>query len=134
MSALTSDRNTPYRDGDVVAVGVAAGAKIFAGSLVCANATGFAVPGSVSATQTYLGRADEGVNNVDGIDGGRTVNVLRKRAFLWANSAADLVTQADLGKTCYVVDDQTVAKTNGTGTRSAAGRVLEVTPAGVWVE
>lgn len=134
MSALTSDRNTPYRDGDVLNVGVAAGTKIFAGSLVCANATGFAVPGSVSTTQTYLGRADEGVNNVGGVDGACTVNILRKKAFLWANHAADLVTQADLGKTCYVVDDQTVAKTSGTATRSAAGRVLEVTPAGVWVE
>jgi len=134
MTALTSDRNTPYRSGDVLTVGVAASTKIFAGSLVCANAAGFAVPGSVSPTQTYLGRADEYVSNVDGIAGARTVNVLRNKAFLWANSAADLVTQADLGKTCYVVDDQTVAKTNGTSTRSAAGRVLEVTSAGVWVE
>ena len=134
MTALTSDRNTPYRDGGVLTVAVAAGVKIFAGSLVCANATGFAVPGSVSTSQTYLGRADEAVSNVDGLDGTRTVKVLRKKAFHWANHAADLVTQGDVGKTCYVVDDQTVAKTNGTGTRSAAGRVLEVTPAGVWVE
>lgn len=134
MSALNSDRNTPYREGDVLVLGVAAGAKIFAGSLVCANATGFAVPGSVSTTQTYLGRADVAVNNVDGVDGARGVKILRKKAFHWANHPADLVTQADLGKTCYVVDDQTVAKTNGANTRSAAGRVLEVTSSGVWVE
>jgi hypothetical protein len=40
--------------------------------------------------------------------------VRRRKSFKWANYATDLVTQADLGKTCYIVDAVTVAKTNGT--------------------
>jgi len=39
-----------------------------------------------------------------------------------------------LGKTCYIVDDETVAKTNGTNTRSAAGTVVGVESDGVWVQ
>ena len=33
-----------------------------------------------------------------------------------------------------MVDDQTVAKTDGTGTRSAAGVVVNVDALGVWVD
>ena len=39
MAALTKDRATPYREGIEVEFPVAANAKIFAGSLVCASAT-----------------------------------------------------------------------------------------------
>jgi hypothetical protein len=41
---------------------------------------------------------------------------------------------ADVGKQCYLVDDQTVAKTDGTNTRSPAGFVRDVDADGVWVE
>ena len=44
------------------------------------------------------------------------------------------MTQADLGKSCYIVDDQTVAKTSGGATRSLAGKVVGVDVDGVWVE
>ena len=53
----------------------------------------------------------------------------------FANSAAtDAITLADIGKDCFIVDDQTVAKTDGSGTRSRAGRVFDVDADGVWVE
>ena len=50
MSALTADRNTPFKDGETIPVPVAAGAVIFAGALTVANATGYAAPGSTAAT------------------------------------------------------------------------------------
>lgn len=134
MSALTADRNTPMKDGELIGVPVAASAVIHAGALVVANATGYAAPGSTATTLTYLGRAESAVDNTGGADGAKTVTVRRKKAFKFANSGADAVTQAELGKTCYVVDDQTVAKTNGTNTRSAAGTVVGVESDGVWVE
>ena len=34
----------------------------------------------------------------------------------------------------YIVDDETVAKTDGTATRSAAGKVVGLDSDGVWVE
>lgn len=134
MTALTADRNTQYKDGDLVLLPVAAGAKAYAGGIAVANANGYVAPGSTATTLTYLGRFDAAVDNTDGANGAKSVLVRRKKAFKWANHGADAVTQADLGKTCYIVDDQTVAKTNGGNTRSAAGIVLGVDADGVWVE
>lgn len=134
MAALTADRNTPKQAAQQIAVAVATNVKIFAGSLVVANASGFAAPGSVATTLTALGRAAESVDNTGGANGAKTVRIDRKDAFKFTNHAADLVVQADLGKTCYIVDDQTVAKTNGGATRSAAGKVVGIDSDGVWVE
>lgn len=131
--ALSADRNTPMKDGEVISVPMATGVTIYAGGLVAANATGYATPGAAATTLTYLGRAEEQKANA-GADGAVSILVRRKKAFKWANSGTDAVTQAELGKTCYIVDDQTVAKTNGTSTRSAAGTVVGVDSDGVWVE
>lgn len=132
--ALTADRNTPMKDGELIAVPVAANAVIHAGALVAANATGFAVPGAVATTLTYLGRAEEAADATGYADGIATVQVRRGKAFKFKNSGADPVTQASLGKVCYIVDDETVAATNGTGTRSAAGIVLGIDTDGVWIK
>ena len=134
MSALTADRNTPWKRAELIPVPVAVNARIYAGALVVANATGFAVPGSTATTLTYLGRAEVAADNTGGSDGAKVVQVRRLRAFKFANHGADPVTQAELGKACYIVDDQTVAKTNGGNTRSAAGKVVGVDADGVWVE
>ena len=130
---LTADRNTQMKDGELIAVPIAAAKKIFAGSLVAANATGYATPGAVAATLTYLGRAEETVDNT-GADGALSVLVRRGKAFKFANSAADAVTQASMGKVCYIEDDQTVSATSATGARSAAGIVIGVETDGVWVQ
>lgn len=131
--SLTQDRNTLEKEGVMIAVPVAAGVKIFAGALVVANATGYAQPGAVATGLTYLGRADQYVNNTTGAAGAQTVTVRRYRAFYFANSATDPVGQASQGKPCYVVDDQTVSATNGSNTQSPAGIVLGVDAGGVWV-
>ena len=131
--ALTADRNTEMKDAELISVPVATNTVIFGGSLVAANASGFAVPGAVAATLTYLGRAEGYVSNNPGANGAKSVQVRRRKAFKFKNHAADLVVQADLGKVCYIVDDETVAKTNGGATRSAAGVVLGIDTDGVWV-
>lgn len=132
---LAADRNTPMKDGELVSVPVAASVKIYAGALVAASATGYATPGATATTLTYLGRAEEMVDNTGGGAGAKSVLVRRKKAFKWKNSGTDAVTQAELGKTCYIVDDQTVSKTNAGGnTQSAAGKVAGVDSDGVWVE
>ncbi|SOD42323.1 hypothetical protein [Nitrosovibrio sp. Nv4] len=132
MAALAADRNTPMKDGELISVSVAAAVKIYAGSLVAVNASGYATPGALAATLTYLGRAEEQVDNT-GADGAKSVLVRVGKTFKWLNHGADPVVQADLGKPCYIVDDQTVAKTNGNGTRSAAGTVIAIDSDGVWV-
>lgn len=133
MTALVADRNTPMKDGKLISVPLAAGVKIFAGSLVAATATGLATPGATAATLTYLGRAEEQIDNTSGAASAKSVLVRKGEAFKFANLAADPVTQASMGKVCYIADDQTVALTNGGATRSAAGVVIGVEADGVWI-
>ena len=69
-----------------------------------------------------------------GADGDQSVTSMGG-IYPFANSAsADALTRADINSVCYIVDDQTVAKTNGGGTRSSAGIVYDVDSRGVWVE
>lgn len=135
MPALTADRATPKRTGHRLSLPVAANAVIWAGALVCVNASGFAVKGATSTTLKSAGVAQQRVDNTGGADGAVTIEVDRGDVHLMANSAStDLIGRADIGNTCFIVDDQTVAKTNGTNTRSAAGKVVDVDASGVWVQ
>jgi hypothetical protein len=125
---------TPLRDGEVMPFAVGAGEEIFLGAQVAVNATGFLVAGAAATGLTYIGRADAHVDNTGGADGDETCLVRRKKAFLFKNSDADPVDQSLVGQPCYILDDETVAATDGTGTRSESGTVLAVESAGVWVE
>lgn len=133
--ALTAERDTQRRDGKQASHAMAA-IKIFAGSLVCiSTATGFATKGAAATTLVTVGVATETLDNSAGAAGDLRITVDRKGWFRFANSAAaDLIALDDIGKVCYVVDDQTVALTDGAGTRSAAGRIRDVDAAGVWIE
>lgn len=128
--ALTRDRNTSEREGKILVLPMAASTTIFAGSLVAINAGGYAAPGSTATGLTAAGRAEEPKTN-GATAGGETIKV-RRGVFKFANLEADPVTK--LLSTCYIADDQTVAATNGTNTRSAAGKALAIDSDGVWVE
>lgn len=132
MPALTRDRNTPLKNAEVIAVLAAAGAVIHAGAIVVANASGFAAPGSTALDLTYIGRAEEAVDNTGGADGAANVLVRRSNAFKWGNDGS--IAQAHLMKTAYIVDDQTLAATDGAGTRSAAGTIVGIDADGIWIE
>ncbi len=133
MSALTADRNTPYLRGDTARYDVAAATKIYAGSIACRNAAGYAVPGSTAVGLVALGMATERVDNSTGSAGDLSVGV-REGSFRWANSSAgDAITAAHIGLPAWIVDDQTVALTSGAGTRSLAGVIVGVDSAGVQV-
>jgi hypothetical protein len=131
--ALTADRNTPRAEGEVKSVLMAA-VKIFAGAIVMRNASGYGTKGAAATGQAGIGRAEEQVDNSGGNAGDLRIKV-RPGVFRYANSASsDLIAITEIGKPCYIVDDQTVAKTDGTGTRSIAGFVYDVDSVGVWVE
>ena len=131
---LTADRDTKKRDGRQYSAKAGANAKIFAGALLARNAAGFAVPAATSTTQKALGRANAPADNTGGADGAIDV-AYEKGVFLFKNSTStDAIAAADVENDCYIVDDETVAKTNGTNTRSIAGKVKAVEAAGVWVE
>ncbi|MGD9539084.1 MAG: hypothetical protein AB7P52_17765 [Alphaproteobacteria bacterium] len=131
--ALTADRNTPERVGALDDFPLAAATKVYAGGLACLDAAGNAVPGATATTLIGIGRFEEQVDNSAGLAGDKTVKV-RRGVFRWKNSSdADAITKAEIGDICYVVDDETVAKTDGSASRSRAGIVDGVDSLGVWV-
>lgn len=131
--ALTADRATEQKDGELLSMPVKANVKIYAGAII-ATSGGYAAPGSVSTSLLYVGMAIENVDNTGGADGAKRVLVKRGKAFKWSNSSStDEITQADVMADCYIVDDETVAKTNGGNTRSKAGKIIAVDASGVWV-
>lgn len=134
MAALTEERLTPARDADRFEFPMAAATKIFRGALVCINASSLAVKGAVATTLKCVGIAEETADNSAGAASAMTVKV-RRGCFPFANSASgDLIALKDVGGDCFIVDDQTVALTNGGSTRSVAGKIRDVNADGVWVE
>ena len=135
MSSILSgsDRQTPRRDLGLIVVPVKANAIVRAGYIAVVGATGFAEEGKTATGLTYLGVFDETIDNTGGADGDCIVKVRNHQAFLFDNASADKVTQALVGKKCYITDAQTVSAPSATNTKSEAGVVLEVTSEGVWI-
>lgn len=135
MAALTADRKTARRDPETSERhGVAASTTIYAGSIVAVNASGYAVPASASKALKVVGIAES--KAVGTSTAGATKIAVKRDVGVFGNSSlTDALTIADIGHHCYVVDDQTVARTPGTSyQRPLAGRVVDVTTEGVWVE
>ncbi len=135
MAALTQERDTPRRNGDQGVGPVAAATKILAGAIVCAQTgASFLTKGATATTLRGIGVAEETADNTSGAAGAINVAYRRDGWFRFGNSASgDLITLADVGADCYIVDDQTVAKTHATNTRSIAGKVRDVDAQGVWI-
>ena len=77
-----------------------------------------------------MGVAQQTRDNTNGSSGDLVVRVLAG-VFKFVNG--DSIAITELGKTAYIVDDQTVAKTDNSGARKRAGVVLDVDAAGVWI-
>lgn len=100
-----------------LALPVAASTTIYKGSMVCADADGYAVPASdTSGLSNVIGIADETVDNSAGSDGDLSVVVVTGRRWILTASS---IGQDDVGATMYVVDDETVDETDpGNGIRA----------------
>lgn len=132
MPALTADRATAERKGDEFSYDAAA-VECFAGGIAMLNASGNVTPGATATGQICVGMFAEHVDNSGGSAAAVKAKV-KSGVFRFGNSgSADAITKANIGDTCYIVDDQTVALTNGTNTRSAAGTIVDVDSVGVWV-
>ena len=133
MAALTQDRNTPRRTGDLFSHPVAAGVRIFAGSLVLLDGSGNAIPGAVAANLHAAGMARTVADNRNGAAGELSVGV-EKGLFGFATDGT--ITRAQLETVVYVQDDQTVTAT--AAGRSAAGVLKDLEGTGptalAWVE
>ena len=129
MANLTESRECKRLIGDEQSDGVLASAVIYKGSMVFLTAAGYATP-TAAAGLVLRGIAQEYVDNSAGASAAKRVKSM-DGVFEFANSATtDEITIADLEKVCYVVDNQTVAKTDGGNARAIAGIVKSVSPGG----
>ncbi len=128
-----SGRNTPMRSGEFVSVPVEANTELHPGQIGAVNVNGNAIPGTTVADIKAVGRVEEYVKNNPGLAGDQRVKI-RRGVFLFDNDDTDPVLQQNLLSNCYIVDDHTVAANDGAGTRSVAGKIIEVENGKVWVE
>lgn len=134
---LTAARKTDYRDDKCFSVPLAANAQVYQGGLVMRDAGKgkAAAPGAdatVAAALVVVGLAQKTVRG--GPTDGEVRAPVERGCYLLKNSAGgDAITDADIGKAAYVVDDETVAKTSNTNVRPRAGTIVDVESAGVWV-
>ena len=134
MAALTADRKSIYRPLHKRNFPVAAGVNIRQWAGVVVGPDGLARPARVAATDKSVGVAIFAVNNTLGAASALSVECTSSDAVPMGNSSGgDLITLANVGDDCYWVDDQTVALTSATNTRSRAGRIHNVDAQGVWV-
>lgn len=112
---------------------IAANTKILKGAAVCKNAAGYAVNASTATGLQSLGVAKKTYDNTGGAAAAFDVET-KLGSYDFANSAAaDEITIADKLNDVYWVDNQTVAKTSATSTRSVAGKVSHIEGGRVFV-
>lgn len=112
---------------------IAANTVIPCGSLVCKDATGNCVNGTATAALVTVGVATATVDNTGGAAAAKQVPV-EGGVFGFQNSTStDAITKADLFNDCYVVDNQTVAKTSNTNARPVAGKIVHLEDGLVYV-
>jgi hypothetical protein len=132
MSNTTTVRATSKKIVFTIDLPVAAATKILGGTIVDTNALGFAVAGPTGIRS--WGIASDSADNTSGAAGDIPVNVRLPYALevrLLANDTGSPLTRADVGRQCFVLDNQTVTGSSATG--DPGPFVYEVTPAGVWV-
>lgn len=135
MAQLIQDRLPTRRDPWLISLPMEAASQIFAGSMVVVNAAGNAVRGAANQPGLRaVGVAKNPVNNLGGAAGARRVDAMRGCYLFDNGTGPDLIVRADIGNPCFVIDDQTVGKTNSNTTRATAGIVRDVDSAGVWVD
>ncbi len=128
--ALTKPKPIKSRSGNIYMRKLKAGTKIYTGALVLLDG-GFAVAGKTATGLIADGVARDMVDNTNGADGDVSVPV--EHGMIWGFLGSG-VTEADIGKDAYVIDDDTVAADNGGATRSQAGKIIDVAKGLVWVK
>lgn len=135
MAAATKPRMGQVKEGGWRSFKVKAGVRIWGGTMVAVDATGFAIPAATATGLKIVGRAERTVDNRDGTDGAKVVSVEQSVAdnkdFRFLNDTGTPIVQADVLKDAYAVDDQTLSAV-ATG-KSVAGTIMAVDGTSVWL-
>jgi len=138
MTAAAADRLAPQLHDEFHAtmqrVPLAASTKIYAGTLVAINISGYAVPASADGALRVIGVADKQADNSSGSAGDVSVNINRGTYGFINGSTTDALSTADIGQFCYALDDQTVTRTPARGARPLVGRVILIENSKVYCE
>lgn len=131
MTAATADRNTRKRTGYERSLPVASSKSCFLGCIAVLS-SGRVQPMTAATSLKAVGVFKEtSINAAQDTP----VKVERDGWYRFNNStSSDAITLSDVGADCYGVDDNTVAKTDGSSSRSVAGVVRDVDADGVWIE
>lgn len=135
MSATTTQRNTPeFSPGPIpqgIPCGVADNTVGLKGTIgVIDTATGYLKMGVTGTGLVCAGRIDADWDNTGTGHAAGAIQVpVRLGVFsFYMGTAADAIDDQDIGALCYIIDNQTVGKTDGTGTRSVAGVIMGLAP------
>lgn len=127
-NALAANRSTPSRDGGSVRLQLAPSVEIFRGAMVSIT-NGLAVPASDTPNHKAIGRSLSHVTS--GATNAVYVTVSRG-IFRWNNDGS--YTDANIGETCYVKNDQAVDTAANRSADIPAGVIFDVDASGVWVD
>lgn len=131
--SLTASRDTlTRRIVGKISIPLKANAVVYKGGMVAVDATGYGVDAATATGYQLVVIATADADNTGGASGAISVDCYECDAYM-TNSGTDACDATCLGNHVWVQDDQTVAKTNGTSTRSIAGRCTGFDSGGVWV-
>ena len=125
--ALSADKSIIQTDPGLRSGAMAASVTIYYGALISVDTSGYIRPARTSTTDRCVGfnHKEKAVNGA--VAGAKVIEYRWDRVVRCKNSSAgDLIAAKDVGADCYVVDDETVALTNGTNTRIRAGKIDHV--------
>lgn len=106
MTALTEDKKTEYREGDILGFPVKESQTIYAGAMACSDATGYVLPGGDTSGHIFEGIALRQYDNSSGSSGDLTAELRRRGLFKMTFATEIAVT--DLGTAVYIADDNNV--------------------------
>jgi len=127
MAATTKDRHTERQPGELISYKQAA-SKIFKGTLVAANAAGYAEKATDVAAKRFLGVSAEMKDNSAGAAGDKEIGVEKTGAHSFVYGPND-ATIALIGQEVFLMDDQTVTVA-ATTANYKVGRIVGVDSAG----
>lgn len=122
MANATAARDDKQSQGDVVAVKMS-NVKLYAGTLLAYNTSGYVVNAADTASFVFAGVAAETVDNSAGSAGSAKIDVYTEGTFEVSYSGT--ATQATVGTNAYLVDNQTVAAAATTTNDVLCGKVVE---------
>lgn len=126
MTALTQARAVQSRPGILFSYPVLTNSVIHKGAIVVITSAGYAKAGVTGTALTTVGIAKESVDSTGIASGNLQIEVEEGEFGCISAGGADAITFDDIGKFCYLVDDQTVGLTSATDTRSLAGIIRSI--------